>query len=74
MYGEWNNGREDRDAGADTFNGMRAVMGKELARVMWVCCRKWSCLAECTSGGVGVSGGQVWRNGLETALGGNRIF
>lgn len=53
---------------------MRAVVGRELARAMWVCCRKWGCLAECTSGGVGVSGGQVWRNGLETALGGNRIF
>lgn len=34
MYGERNNGREDRDAGADTFNGMRAVMGRELVRAM----------------------------------------
>lgn len=69
MYGEKSNGREDRDVAANTSSGIGEVMWRMLVRAMCVCRRNQGCLEEFNSGGAGVSGGQVRRNGLERAMG-----
>lgn len=69
MYGERNTGKEEKDAGSNTSSGIGAVIQKALVRAMWVYCRNQGCWEDFTSGGTGVSGGQVRTNGLERAMG-----